>query len=404
MAEGLGDLYSPAKTARAIPHYIAERVPEWPPVFYACMSALRTFFMAVGDAHIEKPKSATTILLIAANEFQDLIVTASHGEGRRALASARTLYELNIALHDVMASQDMDDRYSEWGKIGTHLSAKLPLEQSTLSGKQLKAHRHHQRRQIRDTKADYETAIARFGPQYRRDWTGGKALFDRATAHSQADLYEFYRVASGVLHGTQLGASGLMREEFTTTRLGPSLTWAPTALLYGTESFDRIINSARPLLLSGVRDIAEALRAVRGVWPDFDRALGTVDLALWPSESVPSPMAVYGIGRAGSGKWFVWEPDFDVICEAETPRKIPDHIQEAISEARAEAEATDAWNDPEVPKGILGYLTIVCAGVMTDVKRGATWEHAGMIMIQDPLSAYSYEETAPKQPKHRPTP
>lgn len=385
------------RTTNQLPMEIARRCPEWPEVYGRASEATFSFFVATGDAKIIDPASASTILLQGANEFQDLLLAASEGAGRRALASARTLYELSVALQDVLADPSMDERYAAWGDVADYLVTQLPLEERALRGTELKSYLHARKKAVKSSKPAYEAAIAKNGTSFRRDWTGGRTLYDRAVQHGQDDLYDFYRVASGVLHGTEAGALGLRRHPepgFATTRLGHALQWTPTALLYGVESFDRLAGTSSSLLAVGTSEVGSAVRAIRHVWPDYRKAIREVDEDLWPDEPVITRVAVYGIGPNKSGRWFVWDPQLGRIAPAMEPGDIPQHAKVAIERMRQEAERLNAWTDPTYPRSVLGYVSIVVEELQVERVPGEAWRHEGEVMIQDPFDRYDYKQAA----------
>lgn len=390
----MGELYAPVIPYAVIPRLVVERCPEWRDAFWALEEAFKTFFVAVGDTGITSPKSMPTILLQATNEAQALTLAATEGDGRHALASARTLFELAVALRDVISDPDLDDRFSDWAAVGRYLQAQLTLEAQALTGNDRKAYLHRQKVAARDLKGEYDGLVAQYGPNYRRDWAG-RTLFDRATGHGLYDLYDFYRLSSGVLHGTELGGVGLRRphqDPHGTTRLGLALVWAPTALLYGLEVFDLVVKTARPLIPVGVKQVRSAIAQAKKTWPDLRKTILELDEQLWPSEPFTSRVAIYGMGPGGSGQWFVLEPDLGRIIKALPPKGVPTRVEDLITAVRRHYDMRAAWSDSSIPKGIRGYVTIGVAEVQAEPDPSADWEPAGMVMIQDPHDIYSYAE------------
>jgi hypothetical protein len=205
-------------------------------------------------------------------------------------------------------------------------------------------------------------------------------------------------MASGVVHGTEAGAIGLRRSSQTAgdiTRLGRSLELMPTALLYGTEAFLRLASSARPLVAVGITEVLSACGRVRQVWPDYRKAVLDLDRSLWPDLPLTTRTAVYGMGSGGTGRWFVWEADRDLIAPASKPVNVPDWVQQMVDSERRRLDSLSAWDDPAYPKGATGLISLAIDGMQVEKKPGAEWSPAALVMIQDPFDQIRYEETIP---------
>ncbi len=64
--------------------------------------------------------------------------------------------------------EDLDNRYIRWEAVAQRLLTDLSLEEKALSGKDLRAYRHETKKRLRDSRAEYESAITEYGSEFRR--------------------------------------------------------------------------------------------------------------------------------------------------------------------------------------------------------------------------------------------
>lgn len=182
------------------------------------------------------------IVAQATNDFLDLLFDVLHGRGRPALRGARSLVELLITERDVLGSPEIAARYMDQRWIGARLESSLSIEVEELSAKDRKAEEHRLRKLGRDTAQEYGKALAKYGPSFNRQWHP-VPLRTRAERYGLAEDYDFYRLASLVLHGASGGVLGLKTEIAgqIVHRTGLALSLCPLAFLQGIQMFDQIV-------------------------------------------------------------------------------------------------------------------------------------------------------------------
>ncbi len=197
------------------------------------------------------------------------------------------------------------------------------------------------------------------------------------------DFYAFYRLASGVLHGTQAGRHGRERTTFGRTfRLGPALAWCPLAVLYGAELLRILATDSSALLPVATAEVEAAMTSVKRVWPDFRKAVLTIDKGIWPSEPTPGRAAVFGMGPHGSGRWYLHDRDRGLIVPALPPEDTPQSAIDFIASVRKKLDDSGFWNDSDAMTGILGHVTIVVMGVQVDRDPRHEWMPDTAILVQ----------------------
>jgi hypothetical protein len=212
----------------------------------------------------DEPRSLRPILNQALNDALDLIFDCVHGRGRSAVRTARTLFELLVALDDVLANPDMDARFSRHAEVGGVLFGSLWREANALPAPQSNELQVRLRRLREDSQPQFDAAVADYGPRYPRDWAG-QSLKDRADAQWAADYEAFYRWSSTEGHGTTAVQHGHWRPigGAPVYRLGPALAACPTALAHGLDYFDLLLERFEALQVghAGLRCVLVATGA-----------------------------------------------------------------------------------------------------------------------------------------------
>lgn len=330
------------------------------------------------------PKGLSALVTQAANDFLDLITDICRGRGRPALRSARSLFELLITLHDITSSPELAERYFRHQFVVAQQIATLDMGEDILPRKQRRAALHAKKKLLRDSKENFESALSDYGTGFKRAWASHD-LLSRARKHGFQDEYEFYRLASSVLHGSSGGALGLISdiEGQTVHRQGPALELCPLALLYGlwfmSKLGDRLGND-----LGGpsAARLSEHLSHCLSYWTTYRTEVRKIDRSIWPSPAEPVSIlpviAFASLPRVR--RWYLWDQSRNLICAALPPDHLPKEQANMVDSVIAD--------HLEQRPTSTELITMVVIGAPARPKPGATWQPSGTVMSQRVLGEW----------------
>lgn len=324
------------------------------------------------------PEGLSPLVTQAANDFLDLISDICRGRGRPALRAARSLYEVLITLHDIIDSPEAAERYSRHRFVVLQQLATLDLGENLLPKKHRSAALHAKKKLLKKYEQDFDQALRDYGPGFKRGWATSD-LYSRGSRFGLSGEYEFYRLASGILHVSSGGGIGLVSEISGQIihRQGPALELCPLAFLYGVWFF-RAFVARLGSDLGGPRheELEEHLAMCLGYWAEYRRGIRKIDASLWPAD--PEPPSVLPVLAFASlpqvRRWYLWDQNSNLICEATPPESLPEK-QQTIIESFIREHRTQSPSSTEL-------ITAVVVGAPARPKPGAKWQPGGRVMSQ----------------------
>ncbi|MDQ3532861.1 MAG: hypothetical protein M3456_10905 [Actinomycetota bacterium] len=362
--------FDPTETASMMGQMIEEAVPNLRPTLVGLSGTAATF---IRDAHGRYPSGGpggiTVLLSQAQNDFLDALADVSWGRGRAALRSARSLFDHLVTATEIFRNPALERRYVDHRWVIEQLEGRLEIEGQQLKGKDRSADTHYRKKLLRDSRQQYETAISIYGGGFRRVWIDTD-LASRADAHGLGAEYDFYRLASAVLHGSSGGALGIRKEiqGSVVHRTGPALLLCPLAFLQALRYFDGIVEayeqSQRKSQISA--ELRQAIRNARLIWPEYRRALRKLDKGIWPDVPPAGLIATVvfdSITRIR--RWYLHDPESGRIREANPPSYIqPEQENILLSVERFYYE-----NQP----GSRELISMAMVGVHAEPKPESIW-------------------------------
>jgi hypothetical protein len=312
----------------------------------------------------------------AANDFTDLLFDLDSARGRPATRAARALVEHMVNILDVLSDDSVAQQYVDHEAVIPGLEARAAIGLNLLEGGEHRAERHRLKKLARDSKEREGKVLKQYGTAFRRSWNS-ENLYDRASRHGVLDSYDYYRLASAVLHGSSGGQRGTVStvSGLTVRRLGPALGLLPPAYCEGVRAFQRILTSLRPLGLETAA-LDEGLEGLLRGWPFYRSAILRVDKRLWPDEPPESPVAVLAVARSGKRRWYHYDPHLGLVIEAVQPS--PGALSKAQHE-NIENLLGQGFQDHIADED--EWLTIVVAGVNVAPIPTGRWMPAEGILI-----------------------
>jgi hypothetical protein len=199
---------SPLEAPARFAEILSESLPEARQRLDNCLTQLgflvRSYFPAIEHNH-----AAATVANQAFNDFADLCYDLITCRGRPALRTARALFEHMVNYLDVSTDPEAQQRYEAHHAVAAQAEVDAEIGLNRLIGDEAKATRHALRKLGRESKQQYEEAIANYGNAFRARWAKTN-LRDRANRHGLGNEYDFYRLASMVLHGSAGGVRGTL--------------------------------------------------------------------------------------------------------------------------------------------------------------------------------------------------
>ncbi|MEU2455875.1 DUF5677 domain-containing protein [Streptomyces sp. NPDC012765] len=327
----------------------------------------------------EENKAALIIGNHAWNDFQSLLDRLFEGEGRDAARASRSLYEHLVNYCEVMGDAEAAERYLAHREVTAELLGNLTRGVALLKGSDHKKERTRLARMKRDASAQLRTALARFGPQFKRDWSR-RNLRDRASAHGYGGGYDVYRLLSQVTHGSAGGVLGTYADVTgrTVHRTGPSLDLAVLAYLEGISFFCDFVKEVERRSSINCSELVAALDRVISYWPVYRYLLQTLDRTLWPTTPPLGPVALLAMYPTGKMRWYYWDPVMKMVKLA-----IPPEGSEWIEEKTRLHIRSDGNQSGMVEDG--KPYTAAIHSVQAVPKPGAKWVAASSIFSGTPM-------------------
>lgn len=261
------------------------------------------------DAEI--PRACRVIVNLAASDLGDLLHDVARGSGRAAMRSARSLVEHAINMHTVAASEQDADRYLDHLSLGPSLMMKSELPMIGLDAKRRSQVEHALRKSAREAATAWEAARQRYGASFARSWHP-KNLADRAAAAGCPELYDDYRIASNVAHGSAAGSYGHFyrsKSDLASFATGAVPHLVPHALMMGIEGYVTTIEICE--LVAPRHDLTLAHEVVTllleeryiAVWDVANDRQRRITQSFDREE--PNSTALLAFSRGGKFRWYV---------------------------------------------------------------------------------------------------
>ena len=259
----------------------------------------------------------------AVNDVLQLLIDLSSANGRTAIRTARSLIEHAVNLRTVIGDLTEAQRYVDHLDQGPALLLDLKVGLSLLKGNDRKAYEHRLNTFGKPAKRRLKHAVEQWGQNFKRDWATTNLRL-RSENAGLDDLYQLYRLASLVTHGSAGGSIGTVRDSSAlkglTYRLGNALELAPIAMFAGLKAYLSVLQSVQSFRQDLLVSVYEGpVHALLGTWPNYFVELRRLDLSLWPEGDLPRSTAVLAINRSGARKYFLHSPQFGVLFPAIIP-------------------------------------------------------------------------------------
>ncbi|SDU82583.1 DUF5677 domain-containing protein [Jiangella alkaliphila] len=295
---------------------------------YIAMPIVREFISA------SAPYQAPALVFSQAfNDWMELLDEVLEGAGRPATRTARALVEHAINMADVSTSPGQAERYMDHLVIVAELQQNARIGLSKLNPKARRSVARKLEREARQAERKITEAVSRYGPSWKRSWAS-ENLYDRASRLNLVDLYDYYRIASLVMHGAAGGSLGTRAtiDGHTVHRTGPAIDLCPMAYFEGNRAFLSILDSAATVRADmDFSDLRNAVQELLDGFDDVRSAFVKIDEQTWPRTSPAEPHSVVAIARNGQVRWYWHEPIADLLFEAEQPT-LADKVQRALDQ------------------------------------------------------------------------
>lgn len=252
------------------------------------------------------------------NDFLDLLYESATGRGRPAMRSARSLFEHAVNFATVTHSSEEAERYAEHEVMMTQAYYSFDYyELGVLDGDELKNLQRKHVHRLRQAEKAAAVARKKFGNGFRRSWAS-KNLHDRAAGHGFESGYDFYRVASAVMHGSSGGSIGTFGEVESGHRLhrtGPAFGLLPLALAFGVTFADDLLS----MMDEGpaVSQTREIIAGIRGSWLNYRDAVYALDDFIRPPDA---PLMVLArVNTLFKLNWWVHDRELGRVAKIEEP-------------------------------------------------------------------------------------
>src|SRR5215510_5236460 len=214
------------------------------------------------------------------NDVTDLVQDAICGRGRPAIRTARSLFDHLLTVRDVTSAATLAERYECHRWVVWHDATELA--ERTHRGNLTRSEAHRRRLNRREIGPEARAALAAYGRGFRREW----ATADRRARAGTglADDYEWYRLASAILHGSAGGVLGTYAEFRNGPhihRTGSAFTLCPDALEWGLRWARLAYDALAPEVGAITRAMTDAIAEVEALTPEFRRLIEEHDRTLW---------------------------------------------------------------------------------------------------------------------------
>ena len=317
----------------------------------------------IGDRH----GAEACIASYACNDLRTLLDQVVEGDGRAAARSARALFEHVVNFKYVADSKHPSrvERYIKHSAVHAQQLAGVDLT-SELSREDARSVRAQQGRLAGSSRKDFDSALAKWGSDYKRQWSD-RNLFEVAKEVGLDNDYDAYRVLSGVTHGSVGGLRGAMRtvKEMTIHRFGPDLELSTMAFLLGVRWWREF---ARATSDSHTRtEVDKTATSLLSFYPVLLQKTRRLDREWWPKEPLLRDVPVLAIYPSGGRRWFIHDQVAEVLQLATPPDEVPQYLEDFIAEQMPALQAR-AYVGANTGRP----MTVAVAGIKLRAKPDAT--------------------------------
>jgi len=315
----------------------------------------------------------------AANEMLDLLYECAHGRGRPALKSCRSLFDIWITIKDITGDPKAGRRYEDHRWVVFQQVAELENRRPI----RRKGDSHRRHKALRRVAPEAARVLQQYGPRFQHSWRQD-SLFDASARHGLVEDYQFFRLASAVMHGSSGGVLGQYvaesahGSETRTYRVGGALSLCPDAFEHGLRYFQGIVQDVECIL--GVAETAEVLALCSelvATSPGYRDYIEDLDGRWWADVPGNHLVPVVSISSLGICRWYLYDPSRHAVREAEKPGAIPfpaaDGSLQQIIRARKDGHVIPGVQTTDV-------LTVAMPGVRLRLKKRSSWRHAGELL------------------------
>lgn len=342
---------SPEEAIRNRIHKLTENVfPE----YQKCIDEVVSVFQTLG--HLEKREPISNLLNQSANDFHDLGNELESGRGRAATRTARALIEHTINFYSIISDEAALKRYGEQFSVSVVFEKNARIGADELPKKERKVYVDSLEKAAKEHQERNDTALAAYGSSFRRQWNT-ENLYDRAVRHGIDDLYDYYKMASVVMHGSSGGARGTLFsiEGQSIYRLGPAINLCPLAYHEGVRAFSVLIEKIHEVFPSaGAGELTKKVSTLRSLWPKYRKGVLALDKELTPNSAFEVAHCCALISGTGTVKWAIVSPNsgWIMFCEEPDSYKEAGRYKDSIQQMRKQVSENfdhDHWEPIGLP-------------------------------------------------------
>lgn len=357
---------------------IAEEAPWFGEAANTVMAAsipfVRSFF---GES--ENYPALATIFNQGFSDLQGLLIELSHGNGRSAVRSARSLIEHAVNIRDIESSPSSAARYLDHLSFGLEFANDFELGLNLLKRGQREKISKQRAHALRKAQPELEATLKKYGSKFRSGWSD-QNLRDRSSSFGLSHLYPAYRLTSLIIHGASGGILGLVRDihGHRVHRTGVAVHLCPFAYIAGMEAAQEIAATAgrqRPDI--DVGQFLDALAHLKALWPQYLEAANKVDKRIWPRTPPRHATAIVAVSRDGRRRWYWYDPETEVVIEANAPSLTADQEQMVANLVATIINAPDQF----IPNGLSFATVCFEETVVVTPKPEAPVLHATAVML-----------------------
>lgn len=384
-----GDTESPIFTGySALSHLIADECPEITKAHTQLLATSRVFWNEIlhasPDGDLSYTQQAQNLILNQMiNDFFDLLYETASCRGRPAMRSARSIFEHYVNFCTVSNDPIEAERYVEHGPIVEEALLSLDIYKlNVMSPKSLQKWQRRANHQLKSVTSSVANLRAKYGSGYSRGWASLN-LRDRAKAHGIVNEYNFYKIASAVMHGSAKGAIGTFMQIESgamTHRAGPALELCPLAYAFGLSFVDEALGQ-----LDQTPAVAEWRKLIVGLKADWERyaqTIASIEDSLLPSDE--PLMVVARINTMLSVQWWMHDRERGRVAKIGEP-DLPDTQKESLEGLLAQLKTSPA--DEAVTVGMLA--------LRADIPLDSDWVAEASVLPTQPL----YLDEPPFRPR-----
>lgn len=300
------------------------------------------------------------------NDWIELLALTTGGQGRGAVRSARSIFEISLYMFDLLDSPDLARRYLDHAVVVAFETSEHAIEERLLKGKALKAARYAREKTRRRLRPVAEHLLKKHGSSFRRSWTVVNVA-DRAAQAGRSDEYSGYRLASAVAHGSSTGSLGSLLlcptdgdEPHPVMRLGANPLLAATGLTLGLIAMRFMVSEASQRGFSAANHVSANLDELVESIPRVQELMEQIHVDVSPLRP-PLPLQPF-MRLEPNGLHTVWlhDTERDLVIAA-----LPNNPAQAVDAAKTIRTGTDVVE----PVNVTVWFSAV-------PKPGATWQPA----------------------------